>query len=188
MEDKNTDNIRKDCWNIAFDCCGYSYIFLQKRNFIKPFKNIITLLGIIMPIAGGALSLNDNSTLTITIITGIVVTIGLIQLITSSVFTILKFDDSYNLYSSLIIKLSILEIEFKHLATYPLQDYNDYLNKYELLLERVKSIAEYSYDIKDKHKRKGHRYALRQYQRACAGCNQVPTSIIATDCYICGKF
>jgi mobilome CxxCx(11)CxxC protein len=42
--------------------------------------------------------------------------------------------------------------------------------------------------LTDKEIRRGHRAALRQFQRACASCKITPVSMEATECDVCGNF
>jgi mobilome CxxCx(11)CxxC protein len=42
-------------------------------------------------------------------------------------------------------------------------------------------------DISDKEKRMGMRAGLRNYQRKCAGCCKIPSSMKPTKCGVCGN-
>lgn len=42
--------------------------------------------------------------------------------------------------------------------------------------------------ITDAEKRMGMRAGLRQFRRACVGCDRIPISMDASDCNICGNF
>ncbi|MGW4750469.1 mobilome CxxCx(11)CxxC protein, partial [Streptomyces sp. NPDC004290] len=42
--------------------------------------------------------------------------------------------------------------------------------------------------VTDKERRRGMRATLRKFQRQCAGCQLVPTSLTPSDCDVCGRF
>jgi len=42
--------------------------------------------------------------------------------------------------------------------------------------------------VSDGELRRGHRAALRQFQKECVECKNVPTDMSSTDCNVCGRF
>lgn len=52
----------------------------------------------------------------------------------------------------------------------------------------AREVQDQQRDIGDDEKRFGMRSALRQLRRACVACKQVPTSMEASQCGVCGRF
>lgn len=52
----------------------------------------------------------------------------------------------------------------------------------------ARDIQDEKHSISEADEKRGMRYALRNYQRTCVSCGQVPTSMTSTSCNICGNF
>lgn len=76
------------------------------------------------------------------------------------------------------------------LAKLPPTALKDLQRQFELIdrEERGYSIADVKQGVTEPERRAGMRAALRNFGRACAGCQTVPTDMTATGCGVCGNF
>lgn len=188
MEDFKT-KIRQDCWDFALDCAAYYYIYTKKLKSIGVLLRISKVLGIIIPVLlGGTLASYGQNSSIITLAITITTPIALLQLCLSTYLTVIGMDEKFAEYNSMAASYSIIEGDFKMLAKYPLDNFDEYTKKFEILLEREKGISGANIDVTDKEKRMGMRFGLREYSRHCVGCKTVPLSMKSTNCDICGNF
>ncbi|WP_394992674.1 mobilome CxxCx(11)CxxC protein [Emticicia sp.] len=181
--------IRTDCWDKALDSFGYSYIYSKKIESLSKLLRWTKVLGILIPVLLGALLtsyISNKELLDLAIY--ITTPIAIAQLILSTYLTIIGADERANSYSIKSAEYSLLNSEFEYLAKFPPADDIIFQNKYEVLLERERGISKTNNEVSDKELRMGMRFGLRNYRRACAGCQKTPTSMIATDCDVCGNF
>jgi mobilome CxxCx(11)CxxC protein len=82
-----------------------------------------------------------------------------------------------------------LSSAFKELAEQAQNPPPDLLLRFADLRSKDESRREQDADkVSERDLRYAHRAGLRQFQRECQGCQQVPTSLDSTDCDICGRF
>ena len=181
--------IKTDSWDKALDALGYSYIYSKRIISISKWNRASKVLGILIPVmVGGILTTyyqNRDITDTVIVVAGVV---SLIQLLISSYLSITGSDEKQSNYTSINAKYSLLNSEFESLAKFPPNDTTELFNKYNILIERERSISESNFNISDKENRLGMRYGLRNYRRDCAGCGKTPLSMNPTDCDVCGNF
>jgi mobilome CxxCx(11)CxxC protein len=80
--------------------------------------------------------------------------------------------------------------QYKRFAETPPKTNQEFEHKIDLLdaEESSRSNIDTQHHITEKEKRFGMRAALRNFQRECSGCGQVPITMKPSNCEICGKF
>jgi mobilome CxxCx(11)CxxC protein len=130
----------------------------------------------------------DSDILKLTIALAIPATI--LQLIISIFAVVFKWDEELAYSYEASQDYNSLSTLFKRIAEFPENDFENFRSKFEKLEvhyeQRSKQDAKHS--VKEWELRKAMRYSLRQFQRKCVGCNEVPTSMESTECNVCGKF
>ena len=101
-----------------------------------------------------------------------------------------KWDDALAYSYEASQSHNFLYTRFKRLAEFPLEDIKNFTHEFNLLETETngRNKQDIKYTIKDWELRKGMRYALREFQRNCAGCKKIPLSMKPTNCDICGNF
>ncbi len=101
-----------------------------------------------------------------------------------------KWDDRFAYAIKANAQNKDLSIRFRELAQNPPTD-NSELDLQNKLLQmecRKRCEEDEVQGITEREKRKGMRAGLREFQRACANCKNVPTSMMTSKCDICGNF
>lgn len=188
MEDLKL-KIRQDCWDKALDCLGFSYIYAKKIDSIDKWLKWSKVLGITIPLLlGGIVSSYYTNKEIMEYSIAILSPIAIAQLVVSTYLTIIGSDEKVFNYVTKSTENALLNSEFEQLAKYPLDDFNEYNKKYEILLTREREISKGNHKIEDKELRMGMRYGLRNYKRTCVGCKETPISMKPTNCDVCGNF
>ncbi len=185
------NKLRSKCWDSAFHSYGYQYIFDRRSSCYSKLLNIIKVLGIIVPAFIGITALGyglRNELLQHAL--DIAIPITIVQFIFSTFAVIYKWDDelTYSFESSQ--SHNNLHRRFKRIAEFPPGDYLNFKIDFELIDEELNSRLQQDskHLIKDKERRKGMRFALRQNMKQCAYCKFIPSDMISTDCPVCGQF
>ena len=190
-----TDNIANEkrgiCADSALKCHGTAYIFEKRAARIRRKVIILSFLGIAGPASVGAIigtyNLDFKNIQLLLLIAG---TIAIIQLIFSIWSLVSGWDRNLSYYIESKAANYRLASQYDRLSKTTTLSQNDFEVEFQALDREadIRANLDNQYDITDKEKRMGMRYGLRQYQRSCAGCNQIPTTMKATDCGICGQF
>ena len=185
------NKLRNKCWDKSFHSFALGYIFDKKAQRYGFFVNLLKVFGIIVPSAIGATALGyglEAELLKYMIVIAIPLTI--FQLIFSVIAVTNKWDDKLAYAYEASQDLNLMHDDFKKLGSLPPQDFNELNRKYELLNTRYKARSQQNskQNIKEWEQRMGMRFALRETQKKCVGCGEIPISIESTDCNVCGKF
>lgn len=190
MEENIFDKLRQMCWDESLYAFATAWIFEKKANKFRWRLRLLTFLGIAVPLAlGGTIAsfgLKFQYLGWMIMIAGI---LSITQLIGSLWALVAKWEVEYAYSLESKAANYYLSEKYKELGENPPQVDELKIKKGLLDAEnRFRKDSDYKHTIKEKEKRKGHRAALRQYQRSCAACNDVPSSMKATDCDVCGNF
>lgn len=190
-EKERYDKLRKACWDKATHAFALSYIFDKKAQRHSFYTNLLKIFGIVVPVTVGATASGyglDSVILKSAITIAIPLTI--LQLIFSVLAVVKKWDDELAYSYEASQDLSLLSDEFKKLGSLPPPDFLELNTAYDLLNTRYKARSQQNskHNIKEWEGRLGMRYALREFQRKCVGCQEVPLSLKSTDCDVCGKY
>jgi mobilome CxxCx(11)CxxC protein len=191
MEDQDrVTEIQQACWNKALEAYGTAYIFEQRAFRVQKRLTMLSFLGIAVPAAMGAvvLSFNLSSSLfnTAVALAGI---LGLVELLGSIWSLAAGWQESYSYALESLGHNHHLSNRFKNMAQTASED-PAFIQQYELITreDEIRSTNDNKQGISDMEKRMGMRAALRQFQRECAHCGEVPASMEASDCEVCGNF
>ncbi|WP_052600199.1 mobilome CxxCx(11)CxxC protein [Aureispira sp. CCB-QB1] len=190
-KDNHFDKLRQECWNDALHTFGTGYIYSERAINLKWYLRSISFLGILIPILLGGLVV-AYGTKSAALGWGLVITspFGIAQLVLSAWSINSSWNDLYSSYLESSLENSILAREYETLAKYPPSEFEELKQEKEKIdIKKANRDKEDNKNpLSEKERRKGMRWALRNYKRSCAGCNEVPKSMESTNCDVCGKF
>ena len=185
------ENIRSSCWDEAVHCFGTAQIFSDRTAWYRKWLRLLTLLGILVPVVVGGVMLSfgagDRFMPYILAVAG---ALGLVQLVGSVLSLVYKWDDELAYSTEAAADNGRLVDAFGNLAEHPPKKQGELKARYEILRteSRIRSEQDNKRVVSGEEKKKGMRAALRQYRRACVECGEVPGSMEASDCPVCGQF
>ncbi|RLJ33809.1 mobilome CxxCx(11)CxxC protein [Chryseobacterium sp. 7] len=185
------EQLRVDSWDNSIQTFGKSYIFSKRAQFYSNWNRFLAILGIVVPLTIGATASGygfNSEILKNTI--AISIPLSIIQLIISAFALVNNWNDNLSYSLEAVNDYNSLSDNFKKLGKNPPNSFEEFSRTFEILETKMSSRADNDakYSLKERELRKGMRYALREFQRQCVGCNKVPLSISSTDCEVCGKF
>lgn len=189
MEDP-VAKIRQECWDQALHTFATAHIFERRARSLRWRLRALTFLGIAVPATVGgviiAFGTNDQSLLVILWLAGI---LGLVQLIGSIWALVAKWDDAYAYALESIAENHRFSNSFASLGKNPPAP--DELRTRQDFLEADnghRRDSDYKQGITEEEKRRGMRAGLLQFRRTCVACGEIPVSLRASDCGVCGQF
>lgn len=192
MDEKDKiERLRNKCHDRSFHSYGKAYIHEQRAQKYSKYINLLTTLGIIVPVTIGATVLGygiENDALKFMI--SIAIPMSIFQLIFSLISVVYKWSDELAYSNESAQEHYFLSDRFKKLGEFPPDSFSELNFEFELINTRLKSRTEQDskHSYKDWELRKGMRYSLRENQKSCVECKQIPTSMENTECNVCGKY
>lgn len=185
------EQLRIDSWNNSIQAFGKSYIFSKRAQFYSNWNRFLAILGIVVPLTIGATASGygfNSEILKNTI--AISIPLSILQLIISAFALVNNWNDNLSYSLEAVNDYNSLSDNFKKLGKNPPTNFQEFSRTFEILETKLNSRTDNDskYSIKERELRKGMRYALREFQKKCVGCNEVPLSISSSDCEVCGKF
>ncbi|HVV74057.1 MAG TPA: mobilome CxxCx(11)CxxC protein [Verrucomicrobiae bacterium] len=189
--DDELARLRQRCWTEAIHCYGTAKIFEARTLILRHRLRVLAFLGVGVPLSVGAAvtSFGIDSTLTPWFL-GAASVLSVVGGILSAWALTNRWEDELSYAADSMTANRILSEEYSKLASSTnvgLSKVREQLN----LLEKENSTRS-SFDekqgITEDEKRMGMRAALRQFQRKCATCGIVPTSMEPSNCGTCGNF
>jgi len=181
----------QDCWNRACDCFATAKIFEKRALEYRKKLNWLSYLGIGVPAVFGGMALAwGKGVLDNRIVMFVIAIAGIVQ-IAMSVAALIHHWAEEHAYSNRSASTNFqLSDEFKILAPQSVSPPPNFQHDLDKLLTRDRSQTTLDNEkhVTDQEKSRGHRHALRQFQRTCAVCNQKPTDMNPTNCKTCGDF
>lgn len=183
--------VLKECWNQAVNSFGTAYIFEQRANRHRRYLRLLTFLGMIVPAIIGSIVLSFGINAPVLPLLISVASILIPAQFFFSVWSLVsKWDDTLAYSTKSNSTNKNLSLRYRELARTPPED-DASLNQRVQFLQ-----AEYQWQSRDdevqgvteKEKRMGMRAGLREFQRPCATCEKVPSSMKSTECPTCGQF
>lgn len=183
--------LRQEAWNNSIQAFGKSYIFSKRAQFYNNWSRFLTIMGVIVPLTIGATVSGyglDSDILKNTL--AISIPLSIIQLVISVFAIVNNWNDNLRYSLEAVNDYNNLSDSFKKLGKNPPNDLNEFNLQSEILGTKLSSRIEQDskYNLKERELRKGMRYALREFQRACVGCKKIPLSIKPEHCDVCGNF
>lgn len=182
--------IRTQCWNAALNAYATSYIFQRRARILRVRLQLITYAGFIVPMIVGLLVLGYGDFKSLTVVISAAAAIGICQVALSLWSIIGGWVDHYSYSLTSISANDLLAAKYTRLASSPPESFGELQSRYEVLQaeDDARQEQDYQQAIKEEEKHMGMRAALRKYQRRCAACDKIPTTMRATDCGVCGDF
>lgn len=150
-----------------------------------------TCLGILLPsFVGGIVLTYGKDVNKLDVVIWIVGVLGIMQLILSIIAVVFAWEESKNYYIESSISNRNLFEAFQDLAKFPPVTDEKLKEEYDKLVirESLRNDLDDKYPFSLVEERKGMRYALKYFQRPCATCGQVPTTMEPSQCDTCGNF
>ncbi len=185
------ERLRKLCWDRALTSYGTARIFEKRARRYKNLLRSLDFLGIIVPVfvGGIVLSFGTNLSLLPRILT-IASILGMIQLVMSVLSLVMGWQDAL-VYSEGSVSTNYrLSREYEKLGTNPPNTFASFELQFSLLEKenQLQEETDNKQGVTEKEKREGMRAGLRQFQRQCAACGEIPQSMRPSDCDVCGNF
>jgi mobilome CxxCx(11)CxxC protein len=188
MMNPTDTNILQACRHLALESFGTAYIFEQRSKKTRNKLKLLTFFGLAGPLATGAVAgsfgLKSPFTSNVLILAGVV---AIIQALIS-LWAIVDHWDNEQAYAveSMVVNHK-LAAKFKKLADSAPADIQ---NQFDVLEAeyRGREESDKKQGVTEEEARMGLRAALRQTQSKCARCGEIPWSMKATNCDVCGKF
>ena len=181
------DKRRTSAWHSAIHAYATGYIFQNRQRQFGNHLRWVAFIGLGVPVLVGAVVLTFGTGAYLNYVLVIGGILGVIQVVISLWSLIAKWDLALAYASESASANYTLSKRFKSLAENPPDDFERRLEILEAENQQREQ-ADYKQDIADTEKRMGHRAALREFARKCAGCGEVPKSLTPTNCDICGNF
>lgn len=185
------EDLRTHCWDKSFHSFGTGSIFENRAKKLGKKLIILKFLGILVPILLGALFTSYGVNWKyLTLVLFIASIISIFQLIGSVWALVSDWDNEYAYSKESASMNNKLSQQYKKLAETPPRTIEKFETEIELLdsEDAWRSNLDIQHHISEKEKRYGMRSALRNFQRKCSGCNEVPSTMKPSDCGVCGNF
>ncbi|MEU8523954.1 mobilome CxxCx(11)CxxC protein [Streptomyces sp. NPDC048577] len=183
------DDYRRKCWDAALHAYGTSYIFQKRAERLKRKTDVLTWVGLAVPLLTGALvgTLGSYKLWGAAIAAGAV--IAAVQLAISLWSVVKRWPEELPYSSASATANDSLASRFTALGEDPpglaaMRTQFEKLN----VEDTARRDRDSERNVTEKERRMGMRAGLRKYQRSCAACHQVPTTMDPTHCGVCGKF
>ena len=189
-DENRVDRVLSETWDKAFHAFGTGYIFEHRARRLRRRLRLQSFGGIVFPLlAGGILLAFGLDHWTLPVVVSIAALAGVINLLLSAWSIVDNWAQRLTYASESAWSNYQLADRFKELASNRPSD-EEFLRRYELLSveNRAREQRDHEHDLTDREKRRGHRAALREFQRECVRCKRVPSSLTASDCPVCGRF
>jgi mobilome CxxCx(11)CxxC protein len=176
-ERKDIEAKRRTCWDKALQAYGTAYIFRQRASKLLLALRVVKFLGVAVPLVIGFIATKVYSKDPVPEEIMFVASVLSLALLLTSVWSLVaKWDDAYAEALQASHRNADLQQKWEVLA----KEHADVLlAKFDDLLADDAKQGEA--DVKqlptEKEKRRGMRAGLLRYQRQCAGCKQIPTSM-----------
>jgi mobilome CxxCx(11)CxxC protein len=185
-----TSIIRCQSWDKAIHAFATSYIFQRRARVRKRQLQILTYVGLVVPFTVGGLVLAYGAFNGLALIVTAASAVGVAQAAIALWSIIGGWVEGYSYATTSAAANESLSARFSELGRNPPNNTNELRHKYEKLQieDNARREQDHRQGIKQAELRVGMRAALRQFQRPCAGCDEVPTSMKPTNCGVCGNF
>ena len=182
------ESVRQEAWAEALHACGTAYLFRRRANAARVKLRILAFAGIVVPLVVGSAVVGFGTQWRF--LTGLlaVAAVAATCHIVMSVWAVTSsWDDQLGYSRESVADNTRLSEAFEKLGRNPPPDL---VARFDVVQAEYQARGKQDLQrgLSDTELRRGHRAALRQFGRKCAGCNKVPTSLEPTNCPVCGQF
>lgn len=184
----NKDDARADCWNRALLAFGTYYLFQLRANSLRKRLRLLEFLGIFSPVlVGGTVLSFQKYEDALPYILPMMGLCSVIQLVLSIWSLTQRWSESFGYAESSQAENFRISEAFQKLAKTLTEDS---AAQYEALCtaDQNLSVNDEKQGLTDPERRKGMRYALRQFKRKCWKCQEAPVDMKSSGCPVCGQF
>lgn len=187
MSDQEIDDLRRECWDTALHCFGYSFLFKRRYRLYRFLLRVLLFVGLGTPLLIGALALSFGLN---PLVLAVASAVMIAQAVLSLWAVVHKLDDATVYAHKSGTENDFLAEGYRSLGRNPPSQKTRFKHEYELLQTRRTMIVSSDNEqaIKPKELRRAHRAGLREFRRECVGCGNTPTDMRSTDCGVCGRF
>lgn len=188
MADNETlESMRASAWDEAFHCYGAAFILEQRSSWFEKAFFFHDLLSFGFPVLVGliALSFQINEK-AFGILTAVGFGVGIATMLFSITSLVGRWHDKHQQYQRQIVTNQLLFDDFRRFGRNPPK--NEYRKQFEIIDIRRQESEKGAVAFTEEEKRFGYRFAARQMERECKGCNIKPMDMKSTACSVCGNF
>ncbi len=170
----------------AIHSFGYADIFNKRASRLSFGLNLLKLFGVLLPGSVGITYSQFGDAPSVQTWVTITWVLSAILFIFSICAIAFKWDDELSYCFEASQNYSSLSERFIRLY----QSGNDIEKQYDILNTeyRLRNEQDAKHNIKEWERRRGMRWALREFQVRCVGCDTIPVSMESTKCWVCGNF
>ena len=187
----SSDRICGECWERAIYAYGTGAIFLARSQRYRNLLRALAFVGIAVPllVGGFVIGFGVQSPHLPELFAG-AAALGLFLLGFSAWSIVYGWADNLEYSLESVSDNFDLAEKFKELGRLADDPPADLDGRFGIckVLDDARRRADAKKAVTAKELRYGHRAGLRQFRRSCDGCKQVPQSMEATDCPVCGRF
>lgn len=184
------EDYRQKCWDGALHAYGTSTVFQARAARLKRNNDFLTWVGLGVPVLLGALTatFGEYKLWTVVLISAAVVIA--VQLVVSLWAVIKRWNEDLAYSSSSATANESLANRFAALAADPPTGLPALRTQFDKLAieDAARRERDGEKNVTEKERRRGMRAGLRKFQRSCAACQKVPTTMEPTDCGVCGRY
>ena len=184
------EGLRSQCRVDAVHAYATSYIFQRRARTLKKRVQWITYIGFAVPMIVGLIVSAYGHFKSLPIIIAVAAAIGIGQATISLWAIVGGWVDGATYAATSAAANDLFAARYAELASNPPADIRSFWEQYQVLKTeyRARTDQDFQQGVREAEKHMGMRAALRKYQKACAGCGQVPVDMKATKCGVCGDF
>lgn len=190
MEDRR-DTLRIRAWALAVDAFATAYIFERRARNLRVQTRVLTFSSLAAPLVVGAavLSFGEDSWFVGPLVVAASVVV-MTQLIAATWAVVADWPGQLSYATESAAANHSLADRFAKIGRDPPEADGDLSRSLDLLEveDQGRREQDYRVGLRDRELRRGHRAALRVFQRPCSTCGEVPRSLEASECGICGDF
>lgn len=184
------DGYRRKCWDAALHAHGTSYIFRKRVDRLKHRTDLLTWVGLAVPLLIGALvgTLGGYKLWGAAIATGSVIAAA--QLVINLWSVVKRWPEELSYSAASATANESLATRFAALGEDSPAGLQALRTQFEKLNveDNARRATDNEKSVTEKERRMGMRAGLRKFQRSWSACHQVPTTMDASNCGVCGQF
>ncbi|MEW2309002.1 mobilome CxxCx(11)CxxC protein [Streptomyces sp. NPDC006864] len=182
-------DLQQKCWEAALHAYGTAHIFQRRAVALKRKNDALSYVGLVVPVLVGGLAGTFGQADLWSVGIAVAAVVGVAQMAVNLWALIKQWPGELSYSSASSTANESLARRFTTLAANPpaIQAMQAQFNMLEVE-DHARRAMDNEKAVTEKERRRGMRAALRQYQRPCVACSQVPTTMDPSGCGVCGKF
>lgn len=189
-EQERIKQIRQECWKRALEAFGTAWIFEQRSRVYTRWLNILTYVGLAVPLAVGLLAFTFGPAGLLAVVFIAAGILGGMQALLSLWSLVAKWVDRQASASALMGQNNRLSRRLEDLARFPPNSLVELQQEYEHAMEEANRQEELDNQqgITEPERRAGLHAGLRRFQQHCVRCSKRPADMSAAACPVCGNY